>query len=239
MWVSSIGRFIPAFEEAFAEICGVDYAIACNNGTSAIHLALLGCGIGPGDEVIVPTLTYIASANAVRYCGAKPVLIDSEPRTFNLDPDRIASLITSKTRAIMAVHLYGHPADMDPIIEVAARHGVLVIEDAAEAPERPTTAGAWVALAVSQLSASLGTRLSRPGKAAWYDLRQGPCRQGSASARTGVDPNRRYWFPVIGYNYRMTNIAAAIGLAQVEQFDEHLQRRRARRGLVHPGTVGP
>src|SRR5262249_38734171 len=111
-WISSNGRFIGAFEDAFARYCDVPHAIATNNGTTALHLALVGLGIGPGDEVIVPSFTYIASANAVTYCGATPVFADNDPRTFNLEPERIEALITPKTRAIMVVHLYGQPADM-------------------------------------------------------------------------------------------------------------------------------
>jgi len=132
-WISSVGRFITDFEKAFADYCGVKHAIACNNGTTALHLALVALGVGPGDEVIVPSLTYIASANAVTYCGATPVLIDNDPRTFNLDPAKLEALITPRTKAIMPVHLYGQICDMDPILEVARKHGLKVVEDAAEA----------------------------------------------------------------------------------------------------------
>ena len=132
-WISSGGRFITDFERAFADYCGVKHAIACNNGTTALHLALVGIDLKPGDEVIVPSLTYIASANAVSYCGATPVLAENESDTFNLDPAEIEALITPKTRAIMPVHLYGQACDMDPINEIARRHNLIVVEDAAEA----------------------------------------------------------------------------------------------------------
>jgi perosamine synthetase len=132
-WISSSGRFLDAFEADFARFCGVSHAVAVNNGTTALHLALTALGIGPGDEVIVPNLTYIASANAVTYCGAKPVFADCEPLTLNLDPDCIEARITPRTRAILPVHLYGHPADMDRIMRLAARYDLHVVEDAAEA----------------------------------------------------------------------------------------------------------
>jgi len=132
-WVSSIGRFIPLFEENFARYCEVQYGVSCNNGTSALHLALAGLGVGPGDEVIVPTLTYVATANAVRYCGAEPVFVDSEQRTMALDVNQIERCITKRSVGIIAVHLYGHPADMDAVMEVARKHDLFVVEDAAEA----------------------------------------------------------------------------------------------------------
>ena len=132
-WISSAGRFITDFEKAFADYCGVKHAITCNNGTTALHLALVAMGIGPGDEVIIPSLTYIASCNAVTYCGGTVVLVDNDPRTFNVDPALIEAKITPRTKAIMPVHLYGQVADMDPILEIARKHNLLVIEDAAEA----------------------------------------------------------------------------------------------------------
>jgi len=132
-WISSIGKYLSRFEQAFAEFCEVKHAITTNNGTTAIHLALVSLGIGPGDEVIVPTLTFVATANAVRYCGATPVLVDCDEETLNIDVRAIESKITARTRAIIPVHLYGHSADMDPILELAKKYNFHVIEDAAEA----------------------------------------------------------------------------------------------------------
>ena len=157
-WISSAGKFISQFEEAFAAFCGTRYAISSNNGTTGLHLALLGLNVAPGDEVIVPTLTYIASANAVRYCGARPVFVDSEPRTMNIDAQAIERKITPATKGIMVVHLYGHPADMDPILEIARRHNLFVMEDAAEA-HGATYRGRTVAVSARRArSVSLGTR---------------------------------------------------------------------------------
>lgn len=114
-WLSANGRFVPLFESALASYCGTMHAVATSSGTAALHLALLALGAGPGDEVLVPTLTYVATANAVRYCGATPVFVDSEWQTWNTDPSAIEARISAKTRGIIVVHLYGHPADMDPI----------------------------------------------------------------------------------------------------------------------------
>ncbi|MGQ9459090.1 MAG: DegT/DnrJ/EryC1/StrS family aminotransferase, partial [Anaerolineae bacterium] len=132
-WISSLGKYVPAFEETFSRFCGVRYGVATSNGTTALHLALVVLGVGPGDEVIVPTLTFVATANAVRYTGATPVFADSEPETWNLDPEDVRRRITPRTKGIIPVHLYGHPADMDPILEIAREHGLWVLEDAAEA----------------------------------------------------------------------------------------------------------
>lgn len=132
-WVSSTGKYLEQFEADFAELCGTRYALSCCNGTVALHLALLGLGLREGDEVIVPSMTYIATANAVRYCGARPVFVDIDPATWCVCPNEIEQAITSRTRGIIAVHLMGHPADMDAIREIAAMHGLWVVEDAAEA----------------------------------------------------------------------------------------------------------
>src|SRR4028119_1019665 len=132
-WISGSGKYVDHFEREFAAFCGVDHAVSVSNGTAGLHVALLALGIGPGDEVIVPDLTYVASANAVTYCGAKPVLADVESITWTLDPQDVARKISPATKAIMPVHLYGHPADLDPILELASAHNLRVVEDAAEA----------------------------------------------------------------------------------------------------------
>jgi perosamine synthetase len=226
-WVSSIGRFIPLFEEGFAAYCGVEHAVATNNGTSALHLALLGMGLQPGDEVIVPTLTFVATANAVTYCGAKPVFVDSEPRTMNLDPALLEAAITPKTRGILAVHLYGHPADMDAIQQVAGRHGLFVIEDAAEAHGALYRGRRVGGLADAATFSFFGNKIITTGEGGMVTLRD---PERAARIRIvrgqGMQPGRRYWFPVIGYNYRMTNIQAALGLAQLEQIEHYTAHHR-------------
>ena len=225
-WISSIGRFIGLFEDSFARYCETGHAIACNNGTTALHLALAGLGTGPGDEVIVPTLTYVATANAVRYCGARPVFADSEPCTMTIDPARIEERITPRTKGIVAVHLYGHPASMDPILEISRRHNLFIVEDAAEAHGalyRGRKAGSLADVATFSF---YGNKIITTGEGGMLTT-----NDGARSARMrilrgqGMDPERRYWFPVVGYNYRMTNIAAAVGLAQLEQIDSFIEKR--------------
>src|SRR5882672_4298627 len=132
-WVSSIGKYIDEFETAFARYCGTEFALAVSNGTTGLHLALATLDLGPGDEVIIPDLTFVATANAVAYTGATPVLADIDPDTLCIDPASVKSLISKRTKAIIPVHLYGHPADMDALNEIGCSHGVDIIEDAAEA----------------------------------------------------------------------------------------------------------
>ncbi len=226
-WISSTGAFIDRFEREFAAACDGGHAISVCNGTVALHLALLGLDVRPGDEVLVPSLTYIATANAVRYVGAEPVFVDVDPATWCIDPDALEDAITPRTRGIIAVHLYGHPADMDRINHLAAVHGLWVVEDAAEAHfarykgrlvgslgrigtfsfygNKIITSGEGGALIVDDASLALRLRMLRG---------------------QGVDPERRYHFPVTGYNFRLTNLACAILCAQLERADEIVERRR-------------
>jgi perosamine synthetase len=226
-WISSSGKYLERFESEFAEFCGVRHAVSCCNGTVAVHLALMAHGVRPGDEVIVPTLTYVASANPVVYCGGEPVFVDAEPRTWNMDPERVAEAITPRTRGIVVVHLYGHPTDMDPILELAERHGLWVIEDAAEAhgaTYHGRIAGSMSSLATFSFYGNKIITSGEGGMVVTDDERlAGLVRQLHGQ---GQDPQRRYWFPMVGFNYRMTNIEAAIGLAQLERIDWHLSRRR-------------
>jgi perosamine synthetase len=225
-WISSIGRFITEFERAFARFCGVEHAIAVSNGTSALHLALVALGLKPGDEVIVPTLTYIATANAVTYCGAKPVLVDCDPRTLNMDPAAIVEKITAHTRGIIPVHLYGHPVDMDPIISVAREHGLFVLEDAAEAHGAEYKGRRVGSLSNCAAFSFFGNKIMTTGEGGMVTTNDSDLAAKLQLYRgQGLAPGRRYWHPVVGYNYRMTNIAAALGLAQLEQIDELMSAR--------------
>ena len=226
-WISSIGKYISAFEEQFASFCNVPYAVACNNGTTALHLALLAHGVGSGDEVIVPTLTYVATANAVRYCNAQPVFIDSEPCTMNLDPAKLEQAISPRTKGIVVVHLYGHPVDMDPVLEIARRHNLFVIEDAAEAHGARYKGRIAGSLADMATFSFFGNKIITTGEGGMITTGSKELADKVRLFRgQGMDPARRYWFPVIGYNYRMTNIQAALGLAQLENIQEHLGMRR-------------
>jgi perosamine synthetase len=166
-WISSKGVFLDRFETGFAGFVGAKHGVGTCNGTVSIHLALVALGIGPGDEVIVPTFTYVASVNAITYTGATPVFVDSEMDTWNLDPALIEARITPRTRAIMVVHLYGHPADMDPIMDIARRHGVAVVEDAAEAHGAECRGRKVGSIGDISSLASSATRSSPPARGAW------------------------------------------------------------------------
>lgn len=225
-WISSGGKYVELFEAAFAEFCGVRHAVACCNGTVALHLALLALGVGPGDEVIVPTLTFVASANAVTYCGARPVFVDSEPATWNLDPVQVEAKITTRTKGIMAVHLYGHPAEMGALRNTARRHGLFLLEDAAEAHGAAYEGRPVGSLGDAAAFSFYGNKIIATGEGGMVVTDDGALASRARLLRgQGMDAGRRYWFPVVGYNYRMMNIPAAIGLAQLERADWHLARR--------------
>lgn len=226
-WISSSGKYVGQFEASFAEFCGVEHALSCCNGTVALHLALIALGVGPGDEVIVPTLTFVATANVVTYCGARPVFVDSEPETWNLDPTQIEDLITPQTKGIIVVHLYGHPVDMDPVLDIARKHAIFVVEDAAEAHGAEYKGQRVGSLGDIATFSFYGNKIITTGEGGMVvtndDALASKVRQLKGQ---GMDPDRRYWFPIVGYNYRMTNVAAAIGLAQLEKADWHIARRR-------------
>jgi len=226
-WISSAGEFIGRFEQSFAEFCNVRHAVAINNGTTAIHLALVALGIGDGDEVLIPTLTYIATANAVAYCNAKPVLVDSEPGTMNMDAAQLEAKITPRTKAIIVVHLYGHPVDMDPVMDVARRHGLKVIEDAAEAHGAEYNGKRVGGIGDCATFSFFGNKIVTTGEGGMVTTNDDELAARLRLYRgQGMDPKRRYWFPVVGFNYRMTNVAAAIGLAQMERIDDALKARQ-------------
>lgn len=226
-WISSTGQYVERFEKAFAEFCEVKHAISCCNGTAALHLALLALGVEQGDEVIVPTLTFVATANAVAYCGATPIFVDSEPETWNLDPALLQEKVTDRTKGIIAVHLYGHPVDMHPVLHLAETHDLFVIEDAAEAHGAEYHGRRTGSLGDIGSFSFYGNKIITTGEGGMVvsddDALAAKVRQLKGQ---GMEPNRRYWFPILGYNYRMTNVAAAIGLAQLEKADWHIARRR-------------
>lgn len=226
-WISSKGAFIEKFEKGFADFCGMKYSVSTSNGTTALHTALLACGIGPGDEVIVPTFTYIASVNAIRYCGATPVFVDSEPATWQMDPSQIEQLITEKTRAVLVVHLYGHPCDMERITKVARRNRLLIVEDCAEAIG--TRFDNKIAGTFGDISAFsfFGNKTITTGEGGMILSNNEELIMRSRLIKgQGLDPHKEYWHTVIGYNYRMTNIEAAIGLAQLSRVNDIIRKKR-------------
>lgn len=231
-WISSNGRFIDAFEDAVRARFAVDHAVACANGTVALHLALTALGIGPGDEVVCPSLTYVASANCVTYCGATPVFVDSEPWTWNMDTAQVIEAVTPRTRAIVVVHLYGHPVDMEPLLPLAREREIAIVEDAAEAHGARYRGRPVGSLGDVATLSFYGNKVLTTGEGGML-LTSDPGLAAAARVLRGQgqDPEHRYWFPIVGFNYRMTNIAAAIGLAQTECFDWHVSRRREIAGM--------
>lgn len=217
-WISSTGKYVNKFEALFADYCGSRYAVTTSNGTTALHLALLALGIQQGDEVIVPSLTFIATANAVSYTGAKPVFVDSEPRTWNIDPDLIEKAITPNTKAIIPVHLYGHPANMDPILEIARSHKLAVIEDAAEAHGAEYKGKKVGSIGDAGIFSFYGNKIITTGEGGMIVTDNSDIAERARLFRDhGMLPSRRYWHTVLGYNCRLTNIQAAVGLAQLEK----------------------
>ncbi|MDE1820493.1 MAG: DegT/DnrJ/EryC1/StrS family aminotransferase [Euryarchaeota archaeon] len=228
-WISSQGKFVTNFEKGFAEYIGTKHAAALSSGTAALHLALAAVGVGAGDEVILPTLTMLACANVVHYLGATPVLADSEEETWNLDPDDLERKITPRTKAIMVVHLYGHPAKMDRIMEVAERHHLPVVEDCAESH------GAKVH---TRMTGSIGTigafslysnKIITTGEGGMVTTNDATLDQKMKWMRNQCyDPPKRKLLihNGIGYNYRMTSLQAAVGLAQLERSEELVAHHR-------------
>jgi perosamine synthetase len=226
-WVSSLGKYIPEFELRFAQFCGVKHGIAVSNGTTALHLALVSLGIGAGDEVIVPTLTFIATANAVYYTGATPVFADSEARTWNIDPADVARRITPRTKAIIPVHVYGHPVDMHPILELARQHNLWVIEDAAEAHGARYLNKRVGSLGKVGVFSFYGNKIITTGEGGLLTTDDDELAERARFLRDhAMSPDKRYWHTEIGYNYRMTNIQAAMGVAQMEKIEEYVERKR-------------
>ena len=233
-WVSSTGKFVTKFEEIFGQFCKAKHAITTSNGTTALHLALSAYGIGPGDEVIVPTLTFIATANAVVHTGATPVFVDSEPITWNIDPQKIEQAITKKTKAIIPVHLYGHPADMKPILDIARRHNLVVIEDAAEAHGAEYKGSPVGSIGTMGIFSFFANKIVTTGEGGMVVTNDDALADRMRLMRDhGMDKNRRYWHTVIGFNYRLTNIQAALGLAQMEKIDQILLKKRQNAKLYH------
>ncbi len=226
-WISGSGKYIDLFEEEFARYCGTGHAIAVSSGTAALHVALLGFGIGPGDEVIVPDLTYVATANAVTYTGAKPVFADINPKTWTVDPQDVSARITNSTKAIIAVHLYGHPAEMETLCKLAKDHGLSLLEDAAEAHGAECFGKRVGNVSDAATFSFYGNKIITTGEGGMITTNSGELAAKIRLLRgQGMDPHQRYWFPVIGYNYRITNLQAAIGLAQLERLDWFVMRRR-------------
>jgi perosamine synthetase len=226
-YVSSVGQFVPDFEERFARYVGAKRAVSTQSGTAAIHMALHELGIGRGDEVIVPVLTFIASVNPVVYVGAKPVFADVDSQTWNIDPNDIERLITKKTKAIVPVHLYGNPCDMSAIMKIARRYRLHVIEDATEslgATYRGNHTGTLGDFGCFSFNGNKIITTGGGGMVVGKNARKIEHIKFLVNqAKDAIDSG---YHPEVGFNYRMTNIEAALGLAQFEKIDKFLSKKR-------------
>jgi len=232
-WVAPLGPNVDGFEEAIARFSGVDHVAVLNSGTAAIHLALIMLGVGPGDEVIASTFTFSATVNPIRYLGATPVLVDSEPDTWNMDPDLLEKAIRERIgegrrpKAIIPVHLYGMPAKLDEIMEIAGKYGIPVIEDAAEAlgsRYRGEAAGTYGVMGVYSFNGN--KLLSTSGGGALVSRDEKLIAKARFLSTQARDPAPHYQHSQIGYNYRMSNIVAGIGRGQMEVIGERITSRR-------------
>ena len=226
-WISSSGSFIEEFEEKFSKACDAKHGVSCSNGTTALHLTLAALGIGKGDEVIVPDFTIIAVANSVIYTGATPVFVDSEMKTWNMDPDRIEEKITGKTKAIIAMHTYGCPADMDRINGIARKHNIKVIEDAAEAHGATYKGRQAGSLGDIGCFSFYANKIITTGEGGMVVTNDNEVADKARLLRNHAFTKPRFVHHEIGFNYRLTNIQAAIGVAQMENFDKLREMRQA------------
>jgi len=226
-FVSTVGPFVPKFEEEFAKYVGSKIAVSVQSGTAALHIALYELGIGPGDEVIVPALTFIATANAVLYVGATPIIVDIDPLTWNIDPESIIKAITSKTKAIIPVHLYGNPCNIDAIMKIAEEHNLYVIEDATEslgATYKGKQTGTFGDFGCFSFN---GNKLITTGGGGMIVTNYiDKAQHIKFLVNQARDASRGYYHPEMGFNYRMTNLEAALGLAQLARIDEFVEKKR-------------
>ena len=226
-WLTETGRFVSSFEEHFSNFVDIRYATVTGNGTLALHLALLALGIGPEDEVIVPTLTYIATANAVAYTGAQPVFADCEPDTWQISVEDVKKRITSKTKAIIPVHLYGHPCDMEALVKIADEHELFIVEDAAEAFGASINGKHVGTFGDIGIFSFFGNKTITTGEGGMLITNDKTLFDRAHHYKgQGLAKWRQYWHDVVGYNYRMTNLSAAIGLAQIENAESILADKR-------------
>ncbi|MFZ3059416.1 MAG: DegT/DnrJ/EryC1/StrS family aminotransferase [Candidatus Methanoperedens sp.] len=234
-WISSDGPFVREFEENFSRYIGVQHGVAVCNGTAALEAALYGIGIKKGNEVLMPSFTIISCAIAVLRLGAKPVLVDIDPETWNMDTSHIRSKITSKTKAIMPVHIYGHPVDMDPVFELAEKHDLKIVEDAAEVHGAQylskVRGNKWLKCGSMGDAAAFSfyaNKIITTGEGGMVVTDDPQIAERAASYRNlCFKPEKRFYHTELGYNFRMTNLQAAIGVAQLERVEEFISIKRS------------
>ncbi|MEK6885220.1 MAG: DegT/DnrJ/EryC1/StrS aminotransferase family protein, partial [Nanoarchaeota archaeon] len=222
----SSGRFVREFEEEFAQYIGVDHAVACNSGTAALHLALLGLGLKKGDEVIAPTFTMAASINSIIMTGAKPVLVDADSETYCINVDKIEGEINNRTKGIMAVHIYGHPCDMDRINEIAKKYDLFVIEDAAEAHGAEYKGKKCGSMSDIGCFSFYANKILTTGEGGMCVTNNLELAEKMRRLRNHAFHLPRFIHKEVGFNYRLTNVQAAIGTAQIENVEMLVEARR-------------
>ena len=235
-WISSVGDYITKFEQSFAEYCGRSYGVAVSNGTTALQIACRCLDLKPGDEVIIPTFTIISCAQAIVYEGATPVLVDADPETWTINIDQVAEKITRHTKAIMPVHIYGHPTDIKPLLNLAEDHNLAIIEDAAEAHGAEYNiqhseggnfwkrCGSFGTLSCFSFYANKLITTGEGGMVLTDDKKLAD--RAAALRNLCFLPNRRFYHESLGFNFRMTNLQAALGVAQLERIDAIVARKR-------------
>jgi perosamine synthetase len=227
-WISSAGRYLDEFEAGWAAYCGMRHGIAVSSGTTALDVAAALLDLKPGDEVIMPTFTIISCAQAIVRGGGRPVLVDSDARTWQMDGAQVAGKITPRTRAIMVVHIYGHPADMDPLLDLAARHNLMVIEDAAEthgAEYRGRKCGGMSDISIFSFYAN---KLITTGEGGMVLTQRDDLAERARSlSNLCFQPSRRFLHDELGYNFRLTNLQAALGVGQLGRIEHIVARKRA------------
>jgi len=224
-WISSAGEFIKKFEDGFSEYCGVRHGVACSNGSTALHLAVESLGIGKGDEVIMPDFTIISCAKSILQSGAKPVFIDVESDTWNIDPKKIREKINSNTKAIMVVHLFGHPCEMDEIMQIASEHNLKIIEDCAEAhgaEYKGKKVGSFGDVACFSFYSN---KIITTGEGGMVITNSDEIAERLRLLRNLAFTEPRFVHHDFGYNYRLTNVQAAMGVAQLENIDNFVKAR--------------
>ncbi len=226
-WISSAGKYLDQFEERWAAYCGMPYGIAVSNGSTALDIAVDLLGLEAGDEVVMPTFTIISPAQSVVRAGGIPVLVDSDPLTWQMDVGQIEAKITPRTRAILVVHIYGHPADMDPIMALAEKYGLTVIEDAAEVHGAEYKGRRCGGIGHIGTFSFYANKLVTTGEGGMVLVKTREHAERARSLRNlCFQPNRRFYHEALGYNYRMTNVQAAMGVGQIERIEETVARKR-------------
>lgn len=225
------GKRVKEFEEKFAEYIGVKHAVATSSGTTALHLALLASGVKGGDEVITTPFTFVSTATPVLFCGAKPVFADIKPRTFNIDSEKIASMITSKTKAILPVHLYGQPCEMSRIMEIAEKHNLIVIEDACQAHGAEYNGKKVGGIGDAGCFSFYPTKNMTTGEGGMVTTDDDGIAEKIRMLRSHGQ-TERYSYSIVGYNFRMTDIAAAIGVEQLNKLDKFNEKRIKNAGFL-------